>query len=143
MSSVRLGTTSCQRKRPVSSSKHIRTPRSPCCEGSRGCPLLVPMYTRPPATMGVEWVSVPNSADHLMFRPVSGSKESGSPRSSETMLRDQAWPHCGWSAARHGKLEAQKAKPPISSEPRRLVFIGYDETGKPKEREGTRLSWSG
>src|SRR5436309_12402273 len=55
--------------------------------------------------MGVEWVCVPSRATHLMFLPVLGSKESGRPFSAETMLRDQAWPHCGWSADAHGKLQ--------------------------------------
>jgi hypothetical protein len=38
---------------------------------------------------------VPNFATHLMFLPVFASNESGRPFSLETMLRDQAWPHCG------------------------------------------------
>src|SRR6266496_2674523 len=54
---------------------------------------------RPPATMGVEWVSVPSCAVHFMFLPDLGSKESGRHFSSDSMLRDQACPHCGWSAA--------------------------------------------
>src|SRR5690349_692735 len=38
-----------------------------------------------------------------MFLPVAGSKKSGKPCSVETMLRDQAAPHWGWSDARRGK----------------------------------------
>src|SRR6266576_1368669 len=53
--------------------------------------------------MGVECASVPSSADHLMFWPVLRSKDWGKPRSPATMLRDQAWPHWGWSEARSGK----------------------------------------
>src|SRR5438445_10882847 len=63
------------------------------------------MKTRPPAMTGVECVSVPSLAIHLMFLPVCGSKLSGRFLSSETMLRDQAWPHCGWSDAKRGKLK--------------------------------------
>src|SRR3989442_14149445 len=65
---------------------------------------------RPPATMGVECVSVPSFADHLIFFPVVGSNESGKPFSSETMLRDQACPHCGWSAADARKFSAPGTK---------------------------------
>src|SRR5436190_8183003 len=60
--------------------------------------------------MGEEWVSVPSLADHLMLWPVAGAKESGRPRSGETMLRDQGWPHCGWSAAERGRVRRPKAK---------------------------------
>src|SRR6266568_1439464 len=55
--------------------------------------------------MGVEWACVPSRATHLMFLPVLGSNESGRPFSAETMLRDQAWPHCGWSVEAHGKVQ--------------------------------------
>src|SRR5437667_12096983 len=55
--------------------------------------------------LGVEWACVPSRATHLMFLPVLGSNESGRPFSAETMLRDQAWPHCGWSAEAHGKVQ--------------------------------------
>src|SRR5688572_2586794 len=48
---------------------------------------------------GVECVSFPSLATHLMFFPVFGSKSAGKFRSAETILRDQACPHCGWSAA--------------------------------------------
>src|SRR5438034_1169888 len=65
--------------------------------------------------MGVECVSVPSRATHLMFLPVLGSKEAGRPFSSETMLRDQAWPHCGWSAAQARKLQAPSPKPQESA----------------------------
>src|SRR5216110_4125005 len=60
--------------------------------------------------MGVECVSVPSRPTHLMFLPVLGSKESGRPFSSETRLRDQAWPHCGWSAAQPRKLQAPRLR---------------------------------
>src|SRR5450759_2503646 len=53
--------------------------------------------------MGVECVCVPRRATHLMFLPVLGSNESGRPFSAETMFRDQAWPHWGWSADAQGK----------------------------------------
>src|SRR5437762_1083734 len=49
--------------------------------------------------MGVECVSVPSCAVHFMFLPDLGSKEPGRPFSSDSMLRDHARPHCGWSAA--------------------------------------------
>src|SRR3954462_3905611 len=64
--------------------------------------------------MGEEWVSVPRRADHLMLCPVAGANESGRPRSAETMLRDQGWPHWGWSAAGGGggKLKRKKATRP-------------------------------
>src|SRR5580765_825435 len=61
---------------------------------------------RPPATIGVEWVSVPSCAVHLIFLPVLGSKEPGKPFSSDSMLRDQACPHCGCSAAEARKFSA-------------------------------------
>src|SRR5262245_53021732 len=47
--------------------------------------------------MGVEWVSVPISADQRMLAPDRGSKESTRFVSVEIMLRVQAWPHWGWS----------------------------------------------
>src|SRR5438477_2822683 len=53
--------------------------------------------------IGVECAWVPSLTVHLMFLPLAGSKESGKPCSVETMLRDQAAPHCGWSEAREGK----------------------------------------
>src|SRR5438309_6440901 len=49
--------------------------------------------------MGVECVSVPSSADHLIFCPVLRSNASGRRCSFEIILRDHASPHCGWSAA--------------------------------------------
>src|SRR5439155_24792102 len=77
----------------------------------------------PPATMGVECVSVPSCAVHLMFLPVLGSKEPVKPFSSDSMLRDQACPHCGWSAAEARKFSApgtrlQSNKLPIPNRPR-------------------------
>src|SRR2546428_6693345 len=68
------------------------------------------MYTRPPATTGVECVSLPSAADHLMFLPVAGSNESGRFLSSETMLRDQACPHCGWSPAKAAAAESSNRR---------------------------------
>ena len=38
--------------------------------------------------------------DGVTTNPSLVAKESGKPFSSETMLRDQACPHCGWSPAR-------------------------------------------
>src|SRR5437762_565126 len=49
--------------------------------------------------MGVENVCVPSSTDHLIFSPVLGLKLSGRFFSDETILRDHACPHCGWSVA--------------------------------------------
>src|SRR6266567_4099706 len=71
---------------------------------------------RPPATMGVECVSVPSCTVHLMFLPVLGSKESGRSFSSDTMLRDQACPHCGWSAAEARKIPAPTTRPQPSNQ---------------------------
>src|SRR6266487_3091840 len=65
---------------------------------------------RPPATMGVECVSVPSCAVHFMFLPVLGSKEPGKPFSADSMLRDQACPHCGWAAADAGKCSVPGTK---------------------------------
>src|SRR5687767_11752192 len=48
-----------------------------------------------------------------MLALVAGSKESGRPRSTETMFRDHAWPHCGWSSAEAGtaaRREISKAR---------------------------------
>src|SRR5882762_2422435 len=59
---------------------------------------------------GVEWVSVPSRADHLMFLPDAESKASGSPCSAETMLRDQACPHWGWSDARTAEPRIPRRK---------------------------------
>jgi hypothetical protein len=49
--------------------------------------------------IGVECVSVPSGTLQRMFRPDLGSNSWTRPRSDETMFRDQASPHCGWSAA--------------------------------------------
>src|ERR1035441_5938179 len=95
---------------------------------------------RPPATTGEEWVSVPSSTDHWMFRPVWGSKDSGSPVSSETMLRDQAWPHCAWSAARAGRSKAPQASALNSRGQSKFRFIGCAGREKPKRFTGTRTS---
>src|ERR1051326_6402230 len=133
MSSSRVGTTNCHRNRPVCSSKHIKTPRSPWCLGARGWPLLVPMYTRPPAITGEEWVSVPNSADHLMFLPVAGSKAAGKLRSLDTMLRDPARPHCGESAERPGERLKKKQGGKIS---RGLACIGLSKTPTGTSKKG-------
>src|SRR5438874_3256711 len=109
---------------------------------------------RPPATIGVECVSVPSLADHLIFLPVFGSNASGKVFSSETMLRDQACPHCGWSAANARKFSApgtklqQSNKLPIPNRPQQrrrlyrrpdkahtaqiqLLFIGNNWTENP------------
>ena len=70
--------------------------------------------------IGVECVSLPSFADHLMFLPVAGSKESGKPRSLETILRVQAWPHWGWSEAKTAKLQhpsTNKQRSPNSEMP--------------------------
>src|SRR5207244_4733639 len=67
--------------------------------------------TRPPATMGVECVSVPRLAIHLIFLPDLGSNDSSKPFSSEVMLRDHARPHCGWSEPQARKPRAPKPKP--------------------------------
>src|SRR6266480_2704652 len=55
--------------------------------------------------MGVECACVPSFAVHLMFLSEMGSKESGRPCSAETMFRDQASPHWGWSEANVSKLQ--------------------------------------
>src|SRR5438128_254449 len=90
---------------------------------------------RPPATIGVECVSVPSFADHLIFFPVLGSNESGKLFSSETMLRDQACPHCGWSAADARKfsppgtrLQSNKLPIPIRPRQRRRLHMSSDKT---------------
>ena len=59
----------------------------------------MPISTLPFATTGVEYVSVPRSATHFIFLPVSGLKVSGRLVSPETMFREYLWPHCGWSSA--------------------------------------------
>src|SRR2546430_16203551 len=112
--------------------------------------------------MGVECVSVPSRATHLMFLPVLEAKEPGRPLSSEPMFRDQAWPHCGWSAAQARKPPAPRPRPqenatlkianrrPTRWRPQRrwnktgkardqLLFMGDDLTGNPNRLEGTRL----
>src|SRR2546422_2324053 len=111
---------------------------------------------RPRATIGVECVSVPSCAVHFMFLPVWGSKEPGRPVSSDTMLRDQACPHCGWSAADARKFPAPTTRLQPSHQlqipncPRRgrsepnhktenpLPFIGGKPTKKLKPRASTR-----
>ena len=47
MSPSSFGTTSCHARLPSASFRHISTPRSPSCRGSRGWPLFVPMSTLP------------------------------------------------------------------------------------------------
>src|SRR5260221_8504557 len=58
-----------------------------------------------------------------MFFPVLGSKESGRPFSSETMLRDQAWPHCGWSAGRAWKSASPRSRAETDSQESARFFI--------------------
>src|SRR5213078_1522664 len=109
---------------------------------------------RPPATMGVECVSVPSCAVHFMFLPVLGSKEPGKPFSADRMLRDQACPHCGWSAADARKFSVggtklqQSNTLQIPNRPRRqnktprtqihILFIGNMSTANPNRCEPTR-----
>src|SRR2546426_5524477 len=111
---------------------------------------------RPPATRGVECVSVPSCAVHFTFLPVLGSKESGKRFSSDTMLRDQACPHCGWSAADARKFPAPTTRLQPSHQlqipncPRRgrsnqihktqiqLLFIGDNSTENLNRRQSTR-----
>src|SRR5437667_2836978 len=116
---------------------------------------------RPPATMGVECVSVPSCAVHFTFLPVFGSKESGKCFSSDTMLRDQACPHCGWSAADTWKFPAPTTRLPpshqlqIPNRPRKrrrlhkrsnrlqrgeiqVLFIGNNSTENSNGRRSTR-----
>src|SRR5882672_4429584 len=45
-----------------------------------------------------------------MFWPVLASTEAGKLRSWEIMLRDQAWPHCGWSAPGSSKHQDPSTK---------------------------------
>ena len=72
---------------------------------------------RPPATTGVECVSVPSSARQRMFSPDFTSKRSASPVSGEIILRVHASPHCGWSAARElMAMVRRRAKRRIMSE---------------------------
>ena len=124
-SSSRFGTTSCQRRCPSFSSRHIITPRSPWCFGSRGSSLFVPTKTRPCATIGVAWPSDPSFATHLIFFPVFGSKVSGKPRSSETMFRVHASPHCGWSAAKADRdARAQRIELAASKVEKRQTRMG-------------------
>ena len=68
------------------------------------------MKIRPPATIGVPCVCVPSGAIHWMFLPVSRSNESGRPRSAETIFRDHASPHWGWSAPVTAPVNAVNAR---------------------------------
>src|SRR5262249_35073369 len=118
-----LGTASCQRSLPVCSSRHNRMPRSPVIFGLRGDSLFVPTNTLPPATVGLPYDCEPSLTTHFTFLVVAMSissvlplkvpaaNESGSPFSSETMLRDGVCPHIGQSAARAstGRMPSSRA----------------------------------
>src|SRR5687768_12444848 len=62
-----FGTTNCQRKAPVFSSRHNKMLRSPLYFGLRGESLLVPIKTLPPDTTGFPYDWLPSLATHLTF----------------------------------------------------------------------------
>src|SRR5437763_13379073 len=80
--------------------------------------------------IGVEWVSLPSFATQLIFLSDFGSNEPARSFSSEIILRDQRWPHCGWSAASRDTLVARRASTPL------LNFITEMDTRNPGAGRG-------
>ena len=120
------GITRRHRTLPVASSRHSSSP--PVVLLYLGSPMrasLVPIYTRPPATTGEEYVSFPNRTTHRTFRVVArsmpepsaffspGTNDAGSPFSVDTMFRQGVPPHMGQSFAE--ATDEQTAAPASSA----------------------------